>query len=75
MKAQSRQTKLLNVALNKAKHHKTDLRNLNVTLDQQKFQIQKNSVEIPSLMYSPFLPLVDQLKAPLHFQTGDDFER
>ena len=57
VKAQQRHKKLLNVALSKAKHQKTDLHNLSVQLEEQKSLIQKHSVEIPSLMYSPFLPL------------------
>lgn len=56
VKAQQRHNKLLNIALTKAKHHKSDLQNLSVNLDEQKFLVKKNTVDIPSLMLSPFLP-------------------
>jgi len=74
VKAQQRQTKLLHVALTKAKHYQTDLVNLQATLGDQRSRIQKGSVEIPSLMYSPFLPIGDQ-QVSLHTVQGDGAQR
>lgn len=57
VKAAKRQNKLLGVALTKAQTHKGELEMLSEKIEMQKSVINKNMVQMPDLVYSPFLPL------------------
>ena len=57
VKAGKRQNKLLGVALSKATDHQTNLENLSMQLENQRNIVNKQSVLMPNLVFSPFLPL------------------
>ena len=61
VKAAKRQNKLLGVALTKAQTHKGELEMLSEKIEMQKSVVSKNMVQMPDLIYSPFLPLEQQL--------------
>lgn len=46
----------------KAKNQKGTLDDLTVNLDQQKTLIKKTTVDIPNLMFSPFLSAEEQTR-------------
>ena len=62
VKAAKRQNKLLGVALGKANDHKIDLEHLSDQIAIQRNVAYKNSVQMPDLIYSPFLPLEQQIE-------------
>ena len=61
VKAAKRQNKLLGVALTKAKHHRDELEVFNEQIEEQKATIRRETVQMPNLMFSPFLPLSQQI--------------
>ena len=62
VKAAKRQNKLLGVALTKAKNHRSELESLNDQIEEQKDALRKDSIKMPNLMFSPFLPLSQQIE-------------
>ena len=62
VKAAKRQNKLLGVALTKAENHKAELENLQDEIKQQTASLRLNSVGMPDLMFSPFLPMSMQIE-------------
>ena len=62
VKAAKRQNKLLGVALQKAENHKTELEDLQEELVDQTASLKLQTVQMPNLMFSPFLPMNQQLE-------------
>lgn len=62
VKAAKRQNKLLGAAFQKAQTHKTELEELQGEIALQTASIRRETVLMPNLVFSPFLPLSQQLE-------------
>ena len=62
VKAAKRQNKLLEAALQKANRHKSEFEDVQNEIVSQTATVRRDAVSMPNLIFSPFLPLSEQLE-------------